>query len=81
MDTIRALSQHGDQCITWDLAAVGAQDTDALAAIGEAERLFTDTRARGGKAFLVQPDALPARIERFDPTHEHIMLIPPVGGG
>lgn len=81
MSTLRVLSQRGDERHWWDPRQVAIGDPEALAAVREAERIFTEARASGASAFRIEPDHHAVRIETFDPQAEHILLAPRVIGG
>jgi hypothetical protein len=78
---LRLMSRRGDDRITWDYQRVIANDTDAVAAIEEAERIFEKTRQEGATAFKVEPESTVERIDKFDRTAEQIIIIPRVIGG
>jgi hypothetical protein len=75
------MSRRGDDRITWDYQRVIANDTDAVAAIEAAERIFEKTRQEGATAFKVEPESTVERIDKFDRTAEQIIIIPRVIGG
>ncbi|HEX6778181.1 MAG TPA: hypothetical protein VF099_08265 [Ktedonobacterales bacterium] len=81
MGTLRIMSRRGDDRVAWDLQKAEVGDPEALAAIREAERIFTEERARGATAFKVEPGKPIERIERFDQTAEQIVMVPRVVGG
>ena len=54
---------------------------EALAAIREAECIFTHERTRGETTFRVEPDKLIERLEQFDPQAMQIIMVPRVVGG
>lgn len=81
MGTLRIMSRRGDDSVTWDTTRAAAGDTEAKAAIQEAERIFRDHRAKGATAFAVEKGHVPVRIDAFDPTAEQIMLVPRLVGG
>ena len=78
---LRVMSRRGDDRVTWDEEKVQAGDTEAVAAIREAERIFAQERAKGATAFRVEPGKPVQRIGQFDPTAEQIVLVPRVVGG
>ncbi|HLY31703.1 MAG TPA: hypothetical protein VKQ36_11800 [Ktedonobacterales bacterium] len=78
---LRVLSHRGDDTLTWDTPKAEQGDPDALAAVREAERIFAETRAHGGTAYVVEGERPPRPIEQFDPHVEQIVLIPRVIGG
>ena len=81
MGMLRVLSRRGDDRVTWDLQLIETGDPEAAAAVREAERIFTDRRAKGATAFKVETGQAPLRIDQFDRTAEHIVMIPRVVGG
>lgn len=81
MGVLRVLSHHGDDQFQWDDVAVKTGDTEALAAIREAERIFAEQRARGATAVRVKPGQPAQRIDTFDPEAEQIIMLPRVVGG
>ena len=81
MGMLRVMSRRGDDRIIWDTQQVEAQNPEAVAAIREAERIFTDERQKGATAFKVEPGKTVERIDKFDRTAEQIVLVPRVVGG
>ena len=81
MGMLRIMSRRGDDRIVWDPKKVQANDSEAVAAIREAERIFNETRAKGATAFRVEPGKTVERIDTFDRTAEQIVLVPRVVGG
>ena len=81
MATMRVLSARGDTIVEWDDKKVDDGEAEALAAVREAERIFTEQRARGATAFKVGPDRPAERIDQFDPRAETIVVVPRVAGG
>jgi hypothetical protein len=81
MSMLRVMSRRGDDRITWDVRQVEAGETEALAAVREAERIFAEQRAKGATAFRVEPGQAPVRMDEFDRTAEQIVLVPRVVGG
>jgi uncharacterized protein YjiK len=75
------MSRRGDDRIIWDAQKVETQDSEALAAIREAERIFTEERKKGATAFRVEGGKTVERIDKFDHTAEQIVLVPRVIGG
>ncbi len=51
MGMLRIMSRRGDERVVWDLEKVETSDSEAVAAIREAERIFNEERARGATAF------------------------------
>jgi hypothetical protein len=81
MSVLRVMSRRGDDRVAWDVKQVEVGDPDAIAAVHEAERIFSDQRARGATAFKVETGQAPSRIDQFDRTAEQIVLVPRVVGG
>jgi hypothetical protein len=81
MGMLRIMSRKGDERVAWDLKKVEENDPEATAAIREAERIFTQERARGATAFKVASGKPVERIETFDRTAEQIVMVPRVVGG
>jgi hypothetical protein len=75
------MSRRGDDRMTWDSQKISAGDSEAIAAVREAERIFAQERAKGATAFRINPGKPSERIERFDSTAEQIVLVPRVVGG
>lgn len=81
MGMLRVMSRRGDDRVTWDEQKVLEGDPEATAAIREAERIFSQERAKGATAFRLDPGKPAQRIEEFDRTAEQIVLVPRVVGG
>ena len=81
MGKLRVMSRRGDERVTWNQEKVSARDPEAVAAVQEAERIFSQERAKGATAFRVNPGQPAERIEAFDQKAEQIVLIPRVVGG
>ena len=81
MGMLRVMSRRGDDRVTWDEQRALVGDTETLAAIREAERIFELERAKGGTAFKLEPGKPAERIETFDRTAEQIVIVPRVVGG
>jgi hypothetical protein len=81
MGALRVLSRQGDDHITWDEQKLPMNDPETLAAIREAERIFSETRAKGATAFRVETGKSPQKIDQFDPTAQQILIVPRVVGG
>ena len=81
MGMLRVMSRRGDERVEWDLKKVETSDSEALAAIREAERIFNEERVRGATAFKVEAGKPVERIEKFDRTAEQIVMVPRVVGG
>jgi hypothetical protein len=78
---LRVMSRRGDDRLTWDEQRVQAGDSEAIAAVREAERIFAQERAKGATAFRIDPGKPIQRIEQFDATAEQIVMVPRVVGG
>ncbi|HEY4388639.1 MAG TPA: hypothetical protein VGN34_29670 [Ktedonobacteraceae bacterium] len=78
---LRVMSRRGDDRVTWDEQKVLAGESDAVAAVREAERIFAQERAKGATAFKVETGKPIQRIEQFDATAEQIVMVPRVVGG
>jgi hypothetical protein len=78
---LRVMSRRGDDRLTWDEQRVQAGDSEAIAAVREAERIFAQERAKGATAFRIDPGKSIQRIEQFDATAEQIVMVPRVVGG
>src|SRR4051812_40473627 len=70
MAILRVLSSAGDTRYEWDVAGVQTGDEVAVAAVKEAERIFTEQRSRGATAFRVWPGRPAERLDSFDPHAE-----------
>lgn len=81
MGMLRIMSRKGDERVVWNQQKAEAQDPEALAAVREAERIFSEERMRGATAFKVEPGKPAQRIETFDRTAEQIVIVPRVVGG
>ena len=81
MGMLRIMSRRGDDRIVWNNSKVETSDAEAVAAVREAERIFTQERAKGATAFKVEPGKPVERIEQFDRTAEQIVIVPRVVGG
>ena len=81
MGMLRVMSRRGDDRLSWDGQKVLAGDTEAIAAVREAEHIFAQERAKGATAFRVEPGKPVERIESFDATAEQIVMVPRVVGG
>jgi hypothetical protein len=81
MSVLRLMSRRGDDRVMWDVKQVEVGDPEAVAAVREAERIFSEQRARGATAFKVEHGHAPVRIDQFDQTAEQIVLVPRVVGG
>ncbi len=81
MSMLRIMSRRGDDRLTWDQQEVQHGNTEALAAVREAERIFEQERAKGATAFRVEAGKPVLRLEHFDATAEQIVMVPRVIGG
>ena len=75
------MSRRGDERVTWDDQKASAGDLEAIAAIREAERIFSQERAKGATAFRVETGKPIQRLDHFDATAEQIVMVPRVVGG
>jgi hypothetical protein len=78
---LRIMSRRGDDRVSWDEQKALAGDHEAIAAIREAERIFSQERAKGATAFRVETGKPIQRLEHFDATAEQIVMVPRVVGG
>lgn len=78
---LRVMSRRGDDRLNWDQQKVIDGDTEALAAVREAERIFAQERSKGATAFRIDSGKPAQRIEKFDATAEQIVMVPRVVGG
>ncbi len=78
---LRIMSRRGDDRVSWDDQKALAGDHEAIAAIREAERIFSQERAKGATAFRVETGKPIQRLEHFDATAEQIVMVPRVVGG
>jgi len=82
MSIIKVMGDSGHNKVRWDPGAVKARDSDALAAVREAERLFNEAREKGASAFTVDPVThQTTRIDEFDPDAEETIVALPLAGG
>lgn len=81
MAQLRVMSSRGDKTVTWDPEQVETADSDALAAVREAERIFNEERARGATAFKVEPGKPAERLDYFDEKAEQTVIVPRIAGG
>lgn len=81
MGMLRIMSRRGDDRVTWDDQKASAGDLEAIAAIREAERIFSQERAKGATAFRVETGKPIQRLDHFDATAEQIVMVPRVVGG
>jgi len=82
MGVLRVMSKRGDDQVSWDTVAFVAGDPEAVAAVAEAQRLFTCARDAGVVAFAVDPTTKDSmRLVAFDVLQPQIVLIPRFIGG
>ena len=82
MGMLRVMSNLGDTQVTWDEAAARTGDADAVAAVAEAERIFTAALAGGATAFVVRgAGQVAVRVDRLDREAREIVLVPRIIGG
>lgn len=81
MGMLRVMSRRGDDRLTWDGQKAQAGNSEAQAAVREAERIFSQERAKGATAFRVETGKPLQRIDQFDMTAEQIVMVPRVVGG
>lgn len=81
MGMLRIMSRRGDDRVAWDVKKVQTNNSEAVAAVREAERIFNQERAKGATAFKVETGKTVERIEQFDQTAEQIVIVPRVVGG
>jgi hypothetical protein len=75
------MSHLGDTRVTWDAKKAAEGDTEAAAAVREAERIFAENRAQGGTAFVVEPGQAPRVVEHFEKEADQIIMVPRIAGG
>ena len=81
MAQLRIMSSRGDKTLTWEVDKVELGDPEAVAAVREAERIFSEERARGATAFKVEPGKSAERLDNFDKTAEQTVIVPRIAGG
>ena len=81
MGMLRIVSKRGDDRLLWNEQDAIAGDTEAMAAIREAERIFAQEHAQGATAFRVEPGKPVERLEQFDAQASQIIMVPRVVGG
>jgi hypothetical protein len=81
MGMLRVISKRGDDLVQWNEQDALADDTEATAAIREAECIFVQERARGTTTYRVEAGKPAERLEQFDPQAKQIILVPRVVGG
>ena len=70
MGMMRIISRCGDDRLLWNEEDALVGDAEAMAAVREAERVFTRQQARGATAIRVDPGKPIERLELFDPYTE-----------
>lgn len=81
MGKLSVISSSGDKSVEWDVQEVEAGDPEAERAVREAERIFYEERAKGATAFKIKPGGPAERVDEFDETAEHIVMVPKITGG
>lgn len=81
MASLRVLNWRGDTKVTYDIEKAETGDAEQAAAVGEAERIFREERARGATAFRVVPGQPGIRIDEFDREADLIVMVPRIAGG
>src|SRR5918911_5437020 len=81
MAKLRILSARGDTVVEWNPGQAEAGESEARAAVREAERIFEAARGRGATAFKVEAGRPAERLDRFDPRAEEVVIVPRVAGG
>jgi hypothetical protein len=81
MGMLRVISSRGDDRQFWNEQEALGGDAEAMAALREAERIFAQERARGARAFRVEPGKPVERLEQFDAQAPQIVMVPRVVGG
>jgi hypothetical protein len=81
MGKLRIMSRIGDRQIAWDEQKAEMGDTDALAAVREAERIFEEERKKGSAAFRIRSGRPAQLMNGFDETEDQIVIVPRVAGG
>jgi hypothetical protein len=81
MANLRVMSWRGDTRVDYDVERATAGDAEQAAAVGEAERIFREERARGATAFRIDGDDAATRIDEFDRSAEQIVMVPRIAGG
>jgi len=71
---LRVMSRRGDDRVTWDEQKVLEGDPEAAAAIREAERIFSQERAKGATAFRLDPGKPAQRIENLTKQPSRLSL-------
>ncbi|HLI05349.1 MAG TPA: hypothetical protein VKV40_02140 [Ktedonobacteraceae bacterium] len=81
MGMLRVISRRGDDRQFWNVEDALAGDAEAMAVLKEAERIFAQERARGARAFRLEPGKPVERLEQFDAQASQIIMVPRVVGG
>jgi hypothetical protein len=75
MNTLKVMGDSGHTKVKWDPDALRVHDSEALAAVREAERIFNEVRSRGGSAFTIDPVThQTTKIDEFDPDAEETIV-------
>ena len=80
MGMLRVISKRCDDRVQWNEQDALAGDTETLAAIREAERIFDQERTKGATAYRVEAGKPAERVEQFDQQAEQIIMVPRVAG-
>jgi hypothetical protein len=81
MATLRVLSWRGDTKVSYDVERATRGNTEQMAAVEEAERIFGEERARGAGLDPERRGAPARRIDEFDRSAEQIVMVPRIAGG
>ncbi len=81
MSKLRIISSLGDKMVIWDGEKAEQGDPDAIAAVKEAERIFSEARAKGAVAFKIEGSKPGERVDAFDSKAEQIVVVPRMVGG
>jgi hypothetical protein len=82
MNKLQVMGREGHRELVWDPEKVQEGDPDALAVIAEAEQILEAALARGHAVFRIDAPELPAqRVESFDQTAPHTVIVPRLAGG
>jgi hypothetical protein len=81
MASLRVLSWRGDTKVDYDVRKAESGDSEQVAAVVEAERIFREERARGATAFRLDATETAIRIDEFDREADQIVMVPRIAGG
>ena len=82
MASLSVLNASGDTTVTWNERAFAEDESEAVAAVTEAEHLFAEARANGAEAFLLRRGEVATRVTRLNPAmNEDVVIIPRMVGG